>query len=198
VRHQGDVVPMLYGLLHSPPGPARDAQQQELRARSDLRTGRAGARLRRSHGRPQPMLRLPLAALRFPQLRRRPRAELRAFMDTVYALVHADGRGRPVRVLPGPAAAHAGCRGDGSFALVGAGDRRLAGRRDDAGGGDAAGGDRAGRAREPADAPRAYLAGLGRVYPRLNTPYAPPADLHAALDESGRSSTTSIRWARNC
>ena len=38
-----------------------------------------------------PMLRLPLASLAFPQLRRRPRAELRSFMDTVYALVHADG-----------------------------------------------------------------------------------------------------------
>ena len=38
-----------------------------------------------------PMLRLPLAALAFPVLRLRPRPELDVFMDTVHAVVHADG-----------------------------------------------------------------------------------------------------------
>jgi hypothetical protein len=33
-----------------------------------------------------------------------------------------------------------------------------------------------------ADAQRAYLAGLARLYPRLNSPYAPPRDRYAALD----------------
>jgi hypothetical protein len=35
----------------------------------------------------------------------------------------------------------------------------------------------------PADATRAYLAGLMRIYPRLNAAYKPPADRLAALDE---------------
>jgi hypothetical protein len=37
------------------------------------------------------------------------------------------------------------------------------------------------------DAPsaqRAYLAGLARVYPRINMPYQPPADANAALDRA--------------
>jgi hypothetical protein len=34
-----------------------------------------------------------------------------------------------------------------------------------------------------ADAARAYLAGLGRVYPRINAPYAPPKNMLEALDE---------------
>jgi hypothetical protein len=38
------------------------------------------------------MLRLPLAALAFPVLRLRPRPQLDAFMDTMHALVHADGQ----------------------------------------------------------------------------------------------------------
>jgi hypothetical protein len=128
------------------------------------------------------MLRMPLAALAFPQLRRRPRAELRAFMDNVYALVHADGEvtlfeyclGRLLQSQVSEAL-------DPSRSWV-PGDRRLA----NAGITQAvvtllavlaqAGHDNA------ADAGRAFLAGLSRVYPRLNSPYAPPADRHAALD----------------
>jgi hypothetical protein len=39
-----------------------------------------------------PMQRLPLAALAFPALRRRPRAQVHAFTATLDALIHADGR----------------------------------------------------------------------------------------------------------
>ena len=35
---------------------------------------------------------------------------------------------------------------------------------------------------DPADAPRAFLVGVERVFPRLNAPYAPPTDTLAALD----------------
>jgi hypothetical protein len=183
VRHQGDVVPMLYGLLHSPAGPARDAQQQELRARSDLRTAEQALDYADRMSDLNPILRLPLAALAFPQLRRRPRAELRAFMDTVYALMHADGEvslfeyclGRLLRTQVAEAM-------DPSRSWV-PGDRCLANAEmtqavvtllavlAQAG------------HENPADAPRAYLAGLGRIYPRLNKPYAPPAKLHEALDD---------------
>jgi Zn-dependent protease with chaperone function len=182
VRHQADVVPMLYGRLHSPPGPARDAQQHELRARTDLRVAEQSLDYAERMEDLNPMLRLPLAALAFPQLRRRPRAELRAFMDNVYALVHADGQvslfeyclGRLLQSQVAEAI-------DPSRAWV-PGDRRLgnaeitqavvtllavlaqAGHEDSG------------------DAGRAYIAGLSRVYPRLNSPYAPPADRYEALD----------------
>lgn len=39
-----------------------------------------------------PMLRLPLAQLAFPALKRRPRPEIDAFAKTLDALIHADGR----------------------------------------------------------------------------------------------------------
>src|SRR3546814_5551774 len=39
-----------------------------------------------------PMQRLPLAAVAFPVLRLRPRPELDALMDTVFAVVNADGQ----------------------------------------------------------------------------------------------------------
>jgi Zn-dependent protease with chaperone function len=183
VRHQADVIPMLYGLLHSPPGPARDAQQVELRARTDVGTAEQAMDYADRMADLNPMLRLPLAQLAFPQLRRRPRAELRTFMDNVYALVHADGEvnlfeyclGRLLRTQVSEAL-------DPSRAWV-PGDRRLRNAEVTA----AAVTlmtvmAQAGHA-NPADATRAYLAGLGRVYPRLNAPYAPPRDMLAALDE---------------
>jgi hypothetical protein len=39
-----------------------------------------------------PMLRLPLAQLAFPALKRRPRPEIATFVKTLDALIHADGR----------------------------------------------------------------------------------------------------------
>jgi Zn-dependent protease with chaperone function len=182
VRHQADVVPMLYGLLHSPPGQARDAQQHELRARVDMRNCDQALDYAESMEGLNPMLRLPLAALAFPQLRRRPRAELRAFMDNVYALVHADGQvtlfeyclGRllnsQVAEAIDPSRAKAtGGRRLGSAEMTQAAVTLLAVLAE-------AGHDNA------ADAQRAYLAGLSRLYPRLNSPYAPPRDRYAALD----------------
>jgi Zn-dependent protease with chaperone function len=183
VRHQADVVPMLYGLLHSPPGAPRDAQQHELRARTDLRTAEQSLDYAERMEDLNPMLRLPLAALAFPQLRRRPRAELRTFMDNVYALVHADGEvslfeyclGRLLRTQVAEAidpsrARTGGSRRLGSAQLTQAAVTLLAVLAQ-------AGHD------SPADAQRAYLAGLARLYPRLNSPYSPPRDRYAALDE---------------
>jgi Zn-dependent protease with chaperone function len=183
VRHQADVVPMLYGLLYAPPGKVRDAQHEELRARADVRTAEQALDYADRMSDLNPILRLPLAALAFPQLRRRPRAELRAFMDTVYALSHADGEislfeyclGRTLRAQVSEAL-------DPSRAWTAA-NLRLASAEVTAAAVTLlavvaqAGHDNA------ADANRAYLAGLQRMYPRLNAPYAPPKDMLAALDE---------------
>ena len=183
LRNQADVVPMLYGLLHAPPGPARDAQQHELRARTDLRTCEQALDSAERMEDLNPMLRLPLAALAFPQLRRRPRAELRAFMDNIYALVHADGEvtlfeyclGRLLRTQVAEAidpsrAKASGGRRLGNAEMTQAVVSLLAVLAQ-------AGHD------NPADATRAYNAGLMRLYPRLNSPYKPPVDRLAVLDD---------------
>jgi Zn-dependent protease with chaperone function len=179
-RHHEEAVVMLLGLMHAPAGPVRDKQQYELQARMGARTAQQALDYADRLSDLNPMLRLPLASLAFPVLRRRPRPQLQQFMDTVYALAHADGEvdlfeyclGRLLHTQVSEAL-------DPSRAWV-AGSKRLA---------DVtapvvtllsliaqAGHD------NPADAPRAYLAGLARVYPRLNAPYAPPADRQAALE----------------
>ncbi len=180
VRHHEDVIAILLGLLHAPAGPLRDHQQYELQARMGARVAQQALDYADRLVDLNPMLRLPLASLAFPMLRRRPRPELQQFMDTVYSLVHADGEvdlfeyclGRLLHTQVSEAL-------DPSRAWV-AGTKRLK---------DAtapvvtllavvaqAGHD------NPADAPRAYIAGLTRVFPRLNAPYAPPADRQTALE----------------
>ena len=179
-RDQSDVIPMLYGLLHAEPGPVRDAQQYELVARSDRRCAEQALDYAESMTGLHPMLRLPLASVAFPLLRRRPRPELQQFMDTVFALVHADGKvdlfeyclGRLLQTQVSESL-------DPSRAWV-SGNKRLADCTAAATTLFAivaqAGHD------NPADAPRAYVAGLARVFPRLNAPYQPPQDMLGALD----------------
>ena len=174
-----EAVPLLYGLLLAPPGKVRDAQQYELAARHDERQALDYAD--RLADLPR-ILCLPLAAMAMPALRRRPRPELEKFMDGCFALTHADGKvslfeyslGRLLRVQVHDAL-------DPSRAWV-AGDRRLASCSDHAvtlmallaqAGHD-----------DPAAAMRAYLAGLSRVFPRINVPYRPPTDPLRAMDEA--------------
>jgi Zn-dependent protease with chaperone function len=127
-----------------------------------------------------PMLRLPLAALAFPVSRLRPRPELETFMDTVHAIVHADGEvslfeyclGRllqtQIRESLDPA----------RYARYGR--RKLSDVRSEV----AtllcvvaqAGSDDVDEAR------RSYLAGIQRVLPNDHLPYLPRTDLVAALD----------------
>jgi Zn-dependent protease with chaperone function len=179
-RHQADVVPMLLGLLHAPAGPVREAQQYELRARTGANTADQALDYAERIADLHPMLRLPLASLAFPMLRRRPRPELRQFMDTVFALVHADGNvdlfeyclGRLLQTQVSEAL-------DPSRAWV-PGNRRLADATREATQLLAIIA-QAGHA-NPADAPRAFVAGLDRVFPRLNATYVAPADIPAALD----------------
>jgi hypothetical protein len=128
------------------------------------------------------MLRLPLAAIAFPVLRRRPRPELESILDTVHAMVHCDGRvslfeycmARLLEVqlresLDPRRHARFGRRKPGSvreeFAMLLAVVAQ-AGNPDDR-----------------AEAQRAYLAGLQRVLPRDHLPYAPPGNGVLALDD---------------
>ncbi|MBS0431655.1 MAG: M48 family metallopeptidase [Proteobacteria bacterium] len=70
-----------------------DLQQRQLQAIAqafDASLADAARGLQARMGELHPMLRLPLAQLAFPALKRRPRAELETFTRTLDALIHAD------------------------------------------------------------------------------------------------------------
>jgi Zn-dependent protease with chaperone function len=180
-RERDEAVPLLFGLLMAPPGKVRERQQYELAARHDERLARQALDYADRLAELPRILYLPLAAMAMPVLRRRPRAELEKFMDGCFALSHADGKvdlfeyclGRLLRI-------HVRDALDPAGTWV-AGNRRLADLTTPAvtllavlaqAGHD-----------DPAAAMRAYLAGLSLVFPRLNSPYRPPADALGALDE---------------
>jgi hypothetical protein len=78
-------------LMDASPDVAR-RQRQEITARlgSEI-AGRIDALVASTAGL-HPQLRLPLAQIAFPALRRRPRPDVAAFLDVVHAMVHTDGR----------------------------------------------------------------------------------------------------------
>jgi hypothetical protein len=175
------VMPLVLALLLDDDAGLAARQQEEIAARLGSPLALRATQVR---GGPlaalHPMLRLPLAALAFPVLRLRPRPELDVFMDTVHAVVHADGEvslfeyclGRllqsQIRESLDPA----------RYARYGR--RKLSDLRSEvatllcvvaqAG------------SEHPDDARRAYLAGIQRVLPSDHLPYLPRTDLVAALD----------------
>lgn len=176
-----EAVPLLLGLLMAEPGPMREAQQFELAARHDERLARQALDYAdRLEDLPR-ILHLPLAAMAMPALRRRPRPELERFMDSCFALSHADGRislfeyclGRLLRVQVRDALDPAGAWVPGHRQLSRCAPQVITLLAVLA---------QAGHA-DTASAMRAYMAGLARVFPRLDAPYRPPADPQRALDE---------------
>jgi len=85
------VVPLLLGLLLDAREDIATRQAFEIGARLGKATAIEAAHLREQHLVDlHPMLRLPLVALAFPVVRRRPRPQLEVFLDAVNALVLAD------------------------------------------------------------------------------------------------------------
>ncbi len=176
------VMPLLLGLLLSDDDGLAARQHEEIAARLGRDTADYAARIHQQlTAELHPMLRLPLAALAFPVLRLRPRPELGTFLDSVHAVVNADGQvslfeyclGRLLTVqvmesLDPSRYARFGRRKPGNvrkeFATLLAVVAQ-AGHED------------------AASAQRAYLAGMQRVLPRDHLPYAPPANGVLALDE---------------
>jgi Zn-dependent protease with chaperone function len=180
--HRDSAMPLLLGLLLDDDAGVRGLQHEAIASRLGQATAIEADHLRQAHLRMlHPMLRLPLAALAFPVLRRQARLALAAFLDTVHAVVHADDHvslfeyclGRlldaQVREALAPARhVRFGRRKPGNvkhelstlLAVV-----AQAGHPDD-----------------PAAARRAYLAGMQRVLPRDHLPYAPPLAGVQALD----------------
>ncbi len=91
-RSRDGAIPLVFGLLLGHDGEVRTRQLAELGRRHDAATANAARDHAGTIAKLHPMLRLPLAALAFPVLRRRPRPELEAFLDTTQALAQADGR----------------------------------------------------------------------------------------------------------
>lgn len=86
------VMPLLLGLLLSDDERLQATQQADIAARLGQPVADAALRMQQQLiDELHPMLRLPLAQLAFPVLRRWPRPDLDTFMDTVYAVVNADG-----------------------------------------------------------------------------------------------------------
>jgi Zn-dependent protease with chaperone function len=178
------VMPLLLALLLADDEALAERQRFEIAARLGGDVADHAARIHQQlvadlH----PMLRLPLAALAFPVLRLRPRPRLDAFMDTVHAVVNADGQvslfeyclGRLLTVqlresLDPGRYSHFGPRKPAAvkhelallLAVVA----------------------HAGNRESPDSARRAYLAGMLRVLPNEHIAYAPPANGVLALDEA--------------
>ena len=88
------VMPLLFGLLLDDDAAVATLQREEIAARLGQAMAPSTPRTLHRNARRAciPLLRLPLAALAFPVLRLRPRPELDVFLDTVHAMVHADGQ----------------------------------------------------------------------------------------------------------
>jgi hypothetical protein len=87
------VMPLLLALLLDDDTRLATLQAEEIAARLGLSMAEQARSIRAQHLTTlHPALRLPLAALSFPVLRLRPRPELDSFLDTVHAMVHADGQ----------------------------------------------------------------------------------------------------------
>ena len=176
-------MPLLLGLLLDADERVRELQHAEIAARLGKAMASEAARLRAQYlERLHPMLRLPLATMAFPVLRRFPRPAIGEFLDTVHAVAHTDGRvslfeyclGRMLEVhlrewLDPSRHARFGRRKPGNVRREFATLLAVVAQ--------------AGHPGDPDAARRAYLSGMRYVLPRDHVPYAPPAEGVLALDE---------------
>ena len=177
--HHG-VIPLMCALLYSPDEKVQAKQAFELRARHGDSLPSVVKDFYAQVSQLNPMHRLPLASLCFPTLRQRPRAELVRFMESVYALVHADGQidlfeyclghllGTQVRDLLDPG--KAGRTGNKRLKDVAVQASTLMAVLAQIGHENAA------------DAQRAYLAGMERALPRENIGYQATRSFVQALE----------------
>ncbi|HEU4664667.1 MAG TPA: M48 family metallopeptidase [Dokdonella sp.] len=181
-RHATQAMPLLFALVLNDDADVRARQLDLVAQRFDAGTGALARELADALADLHPMQRLPLAALAFPALRRRPRAQLDAFVALLGDLVEADGRialdeyclSRLVRCQLADALDPAATRVIGRLKLtdvVAELEHVLAivarHGHDDA-----------------VEARRAYALGLGEVLPDAKIAYAPPSDWIAALDRA--------------
>jgi Zn-dependent protease with chaperone function len=90
-RHPEAVLPLVFGLLLADDDAMRASQHAVLVARSGQALADAAVADRVALAGLHPVLRLPLAELAFPTLRRRPRPVQEAVLACIHALIRADG-----------------------------------------------------------------------------------------------------------
>jgi Zn-dependent protease with chaperone function len=171
-RDRDEAMPLLFGLLFSGETTVQQKQRFELKARMGERmVGQSADYAERVHGL-HAALRLPLAMLAVATLKRRSHADVEAAADVCTALSHADGR---ITLLEYGLAQLLRAELQASAAPEPAWRRPQLKLSD-------VEGDvvqllsvlaHAGHA-QPADAQRAFMAGLPRVLPQSSARYAPP------------------------
>ncbi|GAB3728847.1 M48 family metallopeptidase [Silanimonas algicola] len=181
-RDRDEAMPLLFGLLFSAEAAVQQKQRFELKARmGDRMTGQSADYAERVHGL-HAALRLPLAMFALATLKRRSKADVAAIADVCTALSHADGRitlleyglaqvlhaelqaaADPARRWRQPRVKLADVESDVVQLLA-----VLA---------------HAGHA-QPAEAQRAFMAGMAHVLPQSSARYVPPAHGVAVLDEA--------------
>jgi Zn-dependent protease with chaperone function len=175
-----DAIPLLLALLIDADAALAARQLAEIAQRIEPATAERSAALREEVAALHPLLRLPLASLAFPALRRRPPAQLEQFVAASEALIHMDGHvglfeyclGRllqrqvaealdPSRHQPNGRRKLAQCRDALAtlFAVLAAHGNQ-----------------------DPQAARRAYVAGMQSVLPGAGVEYQPPRDWVTALD----------------
>jgi hypothetical protein len=91
-RHPETVLPLVFGLLMTEETGARAAQHQIIASRFGPSVANAAGQEAQALGSLHPALRLPLAELAFPVLRRRPRPQQDAVLACIHALTQVDGQ----------------------------------------------------------------------------------------------------------
>ena len=181
-RRQDRAIPLVLALLLDADASLRERQLGEVTTTIDEATAMATRVLYGSVASLHPMLRLPLASLAFPVLRRRPRPELARFLRCCERLIAADGRVALSEYCLGRLLRRQTVEALDPSRYAPTGRRKLAQVRDAVTtllavlaqqGHDS-----------DAEAQRAYAAGMVRVFPGVATRYAPPTDFVAALEQA--------------
>ena len=179
---QEQAVPLIFALVLDARADVRQRQRDALAAHYDTGLVALAESLATEVAALHPMLRLPLASLAFPALRRRPRPQLDLFVEALNTLIEADGRidldeyclAKLIRLQVIESLAPAASSAIGRVKLPQAADEIAQlfgivakyGHDDDA------------------SASRAYLAAIADVLPGVALAYAPPDDFASALDRA--------------
>lgn len=179
-RRPDTVVPLVFGLLMSGNEQARGQQYRALANRYGQPMADAAWHEGAGLARIDPALRLPLAELAFPALRRRSQSEISALMDSISMLVNADGRTSVFEYCLSTL-----LRRDlyESARRTSGGNRRRLENAQQEVATLLAVLARTGH-RDPASADSAYRAGMAYVLPRRDLPFSPPGQGPVALDSA--------------
>ncbi len=179
-RSLDQVLPLVFALLLDSDADVRACQEAAISVRHGNATLAAANALSQRTATLHPMLRLPLAALAFPLLRRRPRPELDTFIGTVDALAQADGQVSLFEYCLAVLLRRQLTESLDPSKHWSAGRRKLPDARNEIAmllaviahyGQDT-----------PVEAQRAYAAGMNSVLPDTSIAYAPPTDDVRILD----------------